>query len=188
MVGAECGGHPGESALGTMVFIPEVVEQVSRPVIAGGGFCDGRTLAAGLALGADCVNMGTRFILSKECTAHPHLKESYQQASCTDTMIVMESLRNPGRVLSTRWAERVKELEQEGAGPDELRPVISGAITQKGWLQGTVDEGLYYCGQVVGRCHDLLSVREIIENTVAQAEAIIERLRQGKEAGRPNRL
>ena len=182
IVGAECGGHPGADAVSTLVLVPQVAEQLSRPLIAGGGFCDGRSLAAGLAMGADAVNMGTRFILSRECSAHPRLKEAYLQAGSSDTSVIMNSLRNPGRVLRTAWTGRVAELEKEGAELDQLRPLISGALAQRGWADGSVEEGLYYAGQAVGRCQDLPSVKQLIDSAVAEAEAIIERLHQGKNA------
>lgn len=176
VVGVECGGHPGEAGLGSIVVIPQVVSAVDRPVIGGGGFCDGRTLAAGLALGAQCINMGTRFIMTKECPGHDNLKKFYLNASSDDTMLIMGSLKNTGRVLRTAWSEEVDRLEKEGAGLETLAPYISGQLSRIGWADGSKDKGLYYGGQVVGRCDDLPSVGELISQTVAQAQEVIKGL------------
>ncbi len=181
VVGVECGGHPGEAGLGSLVLIPQVAVLVERPVIGGGGFCDGRTLAAGLALGAQCINMGTRFILTQECPAHPKLKELYLRSSADDTMLVMGSLKNTGRVLRTAWTEEVDRLEKEGAGLETLAPLISGQLARQGWAEGKADQGLYYAGQAVGRCADLPSVGQLVERMVAEAESILSRL-AGSEA------
>ncbi|MBU1277155.1 MAG: nitronate monooxygenase [Proteobacteria bacterium] len=176
VVGAECGGHPGETGQGSLVLIPQIVDTVSRPVIAGGGFCDGRGLAAGLALGAQCINMGTRFILTQECPAHGKLKEFYLKSSADDTMLIMGSLKNTGRVLRTTWTEEIDRLEKEGAGLEKLAPFISGQLARHGWTEGIVDKGIYYAGQVVGRCNDLPSVRELVARIVAEAQKAISRL------------
>ena len=173
VVGVECGGHPGEAGLGSIVLIPQVVNLVDRPVIGGGGFCDGRTLAAGLALGAQCINMGTRFIMTKECPGHADLKAFYLKSSAADTMLVMGSLKNTGRVLRTAWSEEVARLENEGASLETLAPYISGQLSRQGWANGGKDKGLYYAGQVVGRCGDLPSVGELISQTVAEAQEVI---------------
>lgn len=176
VVGVECGGHPGESGLGSIVLIPQVVNAVQRPVIGGGGFCDGHTLAAGLALGAQCINMGTRFILTQECPGHPTLKDFYLRSSAADTMLVMGSLKNTGRVLRTAWSEEVARLETQGAGLETLAPLISGQLSRQGWTQGEREKGLYYAGQVVGRCQDLPRAGELIKRMVAQAEETIQGL------------
>lgn len=176
VVGAECGGHPGETGMGSLVLIPQVVDTVSRPVIAGGGFCDGRGLAAGLALGAQCINMGTRFILTRECPAHDKLKDFYLKSSADDTMLIMGSLKNTGRVLRTAWTEEIDRLEREGAGLEKLAPLISGQLARRGWAEGGMDKGIYYAGQVVGRCNDLPSIRELVARIVADAKKVLSRL------------
>lgn len=176
VVGVECGGHPGEAGLGSIVLIPQVVGAVDRPVIGGGGFCDGRSLAAGLALGAQCVNMGTRFIMTKECPGHPDLKKFYLSSTAADTMLIMGSLKNTGRVLRTAWSEEVDRLEKEGAGLETLAPYISGQLARQGWADGGKDKGLYYAGQVVERCDDLPSVAELISRIVAEAREVVKGL------------
>ena len=119
VVGVECGGHPGEAGLGSIVLIPQVVSAVDRPVIGGGGFCDGRTLAAGLAMGAQCINMGTRFIMTKECPGHADLKEFYLKSAAADTMLIMGSLKTPGGCCAplgakkwTAWKKMARALKR----------------------------------------------------------------------------
>jgi len=169
IVGTEAGGHPGMEKVGSLVLIPQAVDQVAVPLIAGGGFCDGRSLVAALALGADGVLMGTRFMTAKECIVHPDIKRRMIEARETDTLFVMESIRNPGRVMRNPWAEKVLEMEKAGSTLEQLAPVISGKITLKGWLEGTFDQGLFYCGQVVGRIKDEPSAAEIVKSIVEEA-------------------
>jgi nitronate monooxygenase len=172
VVGTESGGHPGMSKITSMVLIPLAADSVSVPLIAGGGICDGRSLVAALSLGADGVVMGTRFITTRECLAHPSLKKRFMEADETDTVFVMESLQNPGRVLRNVWAEKVLELEKKGATLEDLAPSVSGKVSLKGWTEGKEDEGLFYCGQVVGRIRDTLSVAEVMEKIMDEALAV----------------
>jgi len=176
IVGTEAGGHPGMEKVGSLVLIPQAVDQVTVPLIAGGGFSDGRSLVAALALGADGVLMGTRFMTAKECIIHPDIKRRLVEAQETDTLFVMESIRNPGRVLRNPWAEKVLEMEKVGSTLEQLAPVISGKITLKGWLDGGFDQGLFYCGQVVGRIKDEPSAAEIIKSIVEEAVQVKERM------------
>lgn len=176
VVGFECGGHPGVEAVSTMVLAPLVKDVVSVPLIVGGGICDGRSLMAALALGADGVLMGTRFINTKECTVHLKIKERFEKAAETETVLYLATLNNPGRVLRNAWAEKVVEMEKAGATLEELAPLISGQIARKGLMEGNVDEGLYYCGQVVGRVEDTPSVAELMKRIIGEAVEVKERL------------
>lgn len=169
VVGGECGGHPGIAAISSMVMIPLVVDSVRKPVIAGGGICDGRSMMAALALGAVGVNIGTRFVTTHECMAHKRVKQCYLDASETETCLVMESLMNPGRVLRTEWAEKVLKMEKSGSTLEALYPVISGQIALKGFSEGIIEEGLYHAGQVVGRIRDIVSVSDLIERILKEA-------------------
>lgn len=178
IVGTECAGHPGMESVTSMVLIPKVAEVVKVPLIAGGGICDGRSLVAALALGADGIVMGTRFINTKECFVHQNLKQRFLEASEKDTVLVMESIKNPGRVLRNAWAEKVLDMERAGSTLEELSPVISGKVTLKGWLDGNFEKGLFYCGQVVGRIHDIPSVPELMKRIIDEALEIRERLNQ----------
>lgn len=176
IVGTECAGHPGMEGVTSIIVIPKVAEVVKVPLIAGGGICDGRSLVAALALGADGVAMGTRFINTKECFVHANLKQRFLEASETDTVLVMRSLKNPGRVLRNAWAEKVLERERTGSTLEELSPIITGRVTLKGWLDGNSEEGLFYCGQVVGRINDIPSVSDLMKRIVDEALEVRERL------------
>ncbi len=169
IVGTECGGHPSMEKVTTLILIPKAADQVDIPLIAGGGFCDGRSLVAALALGADGVNMGTRFIATQECPAHPAFKERIIKSQEAETVLVMESLMNPARVLKTPWSEKIIEMERQGATLEELMPMISGQVSRKGWSEGNLDEGMYPAGQVIGRIEDIPTVADLIKRTMAEA-------------------
>jgi len=170
IVGTECGGHPSMEGVTSLVLIPQAIEAVKGPLIAGGGFCDGRSLVVALALGADGVNMGTRFMATKECPIHPDAKQRLVDSPETSTMIVQQSIGNPSRVLRTPYSEKVLEMERKGATFEELAPYISGA-GRTGWFDGNMDEGLYSAGQVVGRVHDIPSVADLMKRIIAEAIA-----------------
>jgi nitronate monooxygenase len=176
IVGTECGGHPSMEFVTSLVLIPKAVDAVEVPLIAGGGFCDGRGLMAALALGADAVNMGTRFIATKECPAHQMFKERLVESHESETLLVMKSLQNPARVLKTPWSEKVVEMEERGATLEELIPMIKGENTRIGWIDGKIEEGIYPAGQVAGRINDIPTVAELIENIVAEAQEVKKRL------------
>ena len=176
VVGIECGGHPSMEKVTSLVLVPKAVDQVTVPLIAGGGFCDGRSLVAALALGADGVNMGTRFIATKECPAHPAFKEKIVAAQEAETVLVMESLMNPARVLKTPWSEKIIEMEHHGATLEELIPMISGQLSRHGWAGGNLNEGIYPAGQIIGRITDIPSVADFIKRTMDEALEVRERL------------
>ena len=143
IVGTECGGHPSMEKVTSLILIPKAVDQVEIPLIAGGGFCDGRGLVAALALGADGVNMGTRFMATRECPVHSSVKDRMTAAHEAETVLVMESLMNPARVLKTPWSEKIIAMESRGAGLEELMPMISGQLSRKGWMDGSIEEGIF---------------------------------------------
>lgn len=176
IVGTECGGHPSMEKVTSLVLIPKAVDQVSIPLIAGGGFSDGRGLVAALALGADGVNMGTRFMATRECPMNQAFKDRIVEAQEIDTTLVMESLSNPARVLKTPWTEKIVEMESQGATLEELAPLITGQITRKGWRDGNLNEGIYPMGQVIGRIEDVPSVADLIKRIIDEAIEVRERL------------
>ena len=176
VVGIECGGHPSMEKVTSLVLIPKAVDQVDVPLIAGGGFSDGRSLVAALALGADGVNMGTRFIATRECPAHQAFKEKIITAHEADTVLVMESLQHPARVLKTPWSEKIIEMEQHGATLEELIPMITGALSRHGWTDGNLNEGIYPAGQIIGRITDIPTVADFIKRTMDEALEVRERL------------
>jgi len=178
IVGTECGGHPSMEWVASLVLVPQAVDAVKIPLIAGGGFSDGRSLVAALALGADGVNMGTRFMGTKEAPVHDVFKQKMVESSETSTMLVMESIRNVSRVIRNPWAEKVLEMEKEGASLEDLMPYIGGQVTRKGWEEGNLDEGLYSMGQCVGRIRDIPSVAELVKRIIDEAKEVKGRLDQ----------
>ncbi len=176
VVGTESGGHPGMAGVTSMVLAPLAADAISAPLIAGGGICDGRSLMAALALGADGVVMGTRFLCTKECIAHPAIKKKLLEAGATDTMMIMETFNNPGRMLKNQWVEKIFEMEHEGRPFEELAPFVSGEISRKGWIEGKTDQGLFSCGQVIGRINKTPSVSELIIEIIADARTAYERV------------
>jgi len=176
VVGFECGGHPGMDDVPTLVVLPKAVNTLNIPVIAAGGFCDGRGLVAALALGAEAVLMGTRFMASKESPMHDNFKQWMVSAQETDTMIVERSIRNAARVINNEAAQTVAKMEAEGATLNELLPIIAGKVGRDAYLSGDINLGAIACGQVVGRINAIKSVKEIVEDIVAEAREVIGRL------------
>ena len=170
--GCECAGHPGEEDITSLVLIPATVDAIKIPVIASGGFADARGLVAALALGAEAMNMGTRFVATQEAPAHEKVKQWYVDASETDTMYVMRSLRNTERVLRNQIAERVVEMEAEGAGIAELAPLVSGKNGLRVLKDGDTDVGLMTAGQSVGLVRDVPTVRALIDTIISEAQQI----------------
>jgi len=181
IVGFECGGHPSKENVTSLVLIPQVVDAVKVPVIAGGGIADARGFVAALALGAEGVIMGTRFLATKECQIHPNFKERLVNAQSTETMFVMRTLTDPMRVLRTQLMLKVQELEDKGASIEEIIPLVAGQRSMKAMEAGNVDESLLACGQIVGLVHDIPTVKELVERTMEEATALYERL--GKTLG-----
>jgi len=175
-VGYEGGGHIGRDDTTTMVLVPRVAQAVSIPVLAAGGIANGRGLVAALALGAEGIEMGTRFVATRECPAHPNYKQAIMQASETDTLIIERPLGRPGRVLNTGGAQRIVEAEQAGLPVDELLPYYTGAANRKAALDGDLDAGYVWAGQAIGLCEDVPSVQELVTRIMAEAEEQIFRL------------
>jgi NAD(P)H-dependent flavin oxidoreductase YrpB (nitropropane dioxygenase family) len=176
VVGFECGGHPGMDDVTSLVLIPRVADSVKIPIIAGGGIADARGFLAALALGAEGVVMGTRFIPTHECPAHPRIKEWFVKARETDTLMIQRSIRNAARVMKNRAAERALAMEQRGATLEELMIVISGDLGKKALDEGDPDSAVIACGQCVGLIHEIKTVKEVIEDTVRDAETLLEKL------------
>jgi len=174
--GFEGGGHPGIYDIGSMVLIPAVLDSVKIPVIAAGGFGDARGFVAALALGAEGVLMGTRFMASQECALHPKIQEWLLQARETDTLIIQRSIRNAARVIKSDFAQSVLEMEEKGATLEELVPLINGLRTKQALEKGDVEDAVMACGQIIGLIHDIPSVGEIIEGIISEAKLISQRL------------
>ncbi len=171
--GFECAGHPGEEDVTSLILVPRAAEELDIPVVASGGFGDGRGLAAALALGAEGINMGTRFLVTEEAGIHPNIKQRLVAADETQTTLVMRTLRNTERVLANSWAARIVEMEQRGATLEELAPLLSGKNGLKALREGDPEAGLIAAGQVLGLIHDVPTVAELVERVVAEAVEIM---------------
>jgi len=168
--GMESGGHVGDTA--TMALVPQVVNSVKVPVIAAGGIADGRGLVAALALGAQGVQMGTRFICSRECIAHPRFKEQIIQARDRATVVTGESTGHPVRCLANKLTRQFMAREKAGASSTELEELGRGRLPS-GVIEGNVEEGSLMAGQIAGLIKEIRPVKAIIEDTVAEAERTI---------------
>ncbi len=180
VVGYECGGAPPMNEVTTFILVPLVVDALKIPVLAGGGIGDARGFVAALSLGAEGVVMGTRFVVTKECVAHPNIKEAFVKAKESDTILVQRSIGTMERVLKNELSETVVTMEQKGATLEELRTYIMGERSAKAWRNGDTQMGMLACGQVVGQIREVLSVKEVIDGIVEGAVAIHKRLSPGK--------
>ena len=176
IVGFECGGHPGMDDVPSLIVLPKAAQELNIPVIAAGGFCDGRSLVAALALGAEGILMGTRFMAAKESPMHDNFKHWMVEAQETDTLVVERSIRNAARIMKNEAAKTVERMESEGATLQDLLPVIAGRVGLEAYLSGDIDLGTIACGQVVGRIHEVKSVQEIVDDIIAEAKAVIGKL------------
>ncbi len=178
VIGFEAGGHPGMEDVGNVVLVPQTVDAVKIPVLAGGGIADGRGLAAMLALGAEGVVMGTRFLATQESWVHDNIKQWMVQASELDTTLIQKTIGSTSRVARNEVAQQVMEAESKGAELDELLPLISGRRVMKVYEEGDIDAGIFSCGQSVGRIQDIPSVKELITEMVSEAKRTIDKLEQ----------
>jgi len=176
IVGFEAAGHPGMDDVTSLVLIPISADAVNIPVIAGGGIGDGRGLVAALALGAEGVLMGTRFMVSKECALHPKIGQWLLQARETDTLMIERSIQNAARVMKTDYAQKVLGMEEKGATLEQLLPFISGDRSKRSYISGDINAATIACGQIVGLIHEMPTVREIIEGIINEARVIGQRL------------
>ena len=179
--GFECGGHPGEDDIPNMILLPRAAEALKIPFVASGGMADGRSLVAALALGADGMNMGTRFIATREAPVHDHVKQALVAASELDTRLIMRPLRNTERVLKNGAVERLLEKERALGSNikfEDILPEVAGvypAVMQRGEMEA----GAWSCGMVAGLIHDVPTCKELIDRIMAQARELIhERLAQ----------
>lgn len=173
VVGHEGGGHLGRDDIGTMVLIPQVVDAVSIPVIASGGIGDGRGWMAAHALGAEGIEMGTRFIATKECV---HASQLYKQhlidSTENDTVIIKRSIGAPARTLSNAWTDRILAVEKETPTYEALKEYISGTANKRYIYDGEAEEGFGWAGQVTGLIHDVPTVQELFDRMVKQTQDI----------------
>ncbi|MCM3003172.1 NAD(P)H-dependent flavin oxidoreductase [Priestia koreensis] len=173
VVGQEGGGHLGRQDTSTFVLIPQVVDAVSIPVIASGGVGDGRGLMAALSLGAEGIEMGTRFIATKECVhAHDLYKQALVNGQEYDTVVIKRSLGAPARAVSNEWTDRILALEAEKSTYEQLKEYISGEANKRYIYDGQQKEGFAWAGQVMGLIKDVPSVEELFQRMMKEAEQI----------------
>jgi NAD(P)H-dependent flavin oxidoreductase YrpB (nitropropane dioxygenase family) len=173
--GFECGGHPGEDDIPNMILLPRAADELKIPFVASGGMADARSLVAALAMGASGMNMGTRFIATKEAPVHENVKQALVAATELDTRLVMRPLRNTERVLKNAAVERLLEVERAKGKDltiDDIHEEVAG-VYPKVMIEGEMDAGAWSCGMVVGLIRDIPSVRELIDRIMSEAEAII---------------
>src|ERR1700734_205003 len=173
--GFECGGHPGEDDVPNMILLPRAADELKIPFVASGGMADGRSLVAALALGAAGMNMGTRFIATKEAPVHDNVKQAIVAASELDTRLIMRALRNTERVLKNKGVERLLDIERtKGAAVQfaDIKEHVSD-VYPRVLLGGEMDAGAWSCGMVAGLINDIPTVSELIERIMSEAECLI---------------
>jgi NAD(P)H-dependent flavin oxidoreductase YrpB (nitropropane dioxygenase family) len=173
VVGQEGGGHLGKNDIGTMVLVPQVVDAVSIPVIASGGIADGRGFMAALSLGAEGIEMGTRFIATKECIHANHTyKERLVKGTENDTVVIKKTLGSPARAIANTWTDKILQVEAELGSYDGLKDYISGKANKRYIYDGLEEEGFAWAGQAMGRIKDIPSVSELFERIISEGESI----------------
>ena len=175
--GFECGGHPGEDDIPNMILLPRAAEELSIPFVASGGIGNAKQLVAALALGADGINMGTRFMATQEAPIHQNVKDALVEASELDTRLIMRPLRNTERVLKNAAVDRVIEKEKQMGSDLNIDDIIDevAGIYPKIMQDGAMDAGAWSCGMVAGLIHDIPTCRELIDGIMLEANDIIHR-------------
>ena len=173
--GFECGGHPGEDDIPNMILLPRAAEELSIPFVASGGMGNGQQLAAALSMGADGINMGTRFIATKEAPVHQNVKDALVAASELDTELIMRPLRNTERVLANGAVNKILEKEKALGDEIQITDIIEevAGVYPKIMQEGTMDAGAWSCGMVAGLIHDVPTCKDLVERIVSDAEEII---------------
>ena len=173
--GFECGGHPGEDDIPNFILLPRAADELTIPFVASGGMADGRSLVGALAMGADGINMGTRFIATQEAPVHDNVKQAIVVASELDTRLVMRPLRNTERVLNNPAVERLLEKERTLGADLKFEDIIDevAGVYPKVMIEGKHDEGAWSCGMVAGLIHDIPSVQELVDRIMSEADSII---------------
>ena len=173
--GFECGGHPGEDDIPNFILLPRAAEELEIPFVASGGMADGRSLVAALALGAEGMNMGTRFICTQEAPVHDNVKAAIVAASELDTRLVMRPLRNTERVLTNAAVERLLEKEKELGEKlqfQDILPEVAG-VYPRIMTEGDMDAGAWSCGMVAGLIRDIPTVQELVDRIMAEADGLV---------------
>lgn len=181
--GFECAGHPGEEDVPGLVLIPAAANRLSIPIVASGGLADGRGLVAALALGAEGINMGTRFMVTQEAPIHQGIKEKIVEMDETQTRLIFRSFRNTARVYDNDIAKKVAEVEAQGGDFGEVHEYVSGKNQDKAWSTGDIDAGMVTVGMCGGLINDIPTCEELVRNIMTDAENIIDERLAGMTAG-----
>lgn len=171
--GFECAGHPGEQDVGGLVLFPAATQALKIPVLASGGIADGRGLAAALALGCEGINMGTRFLVTKEAPIHEGIKQKVVEMDENQTRLIFRTFRNTARVYRNSVADQVAEIEAAGGDFAQVHGLVSGANQEKAWSTGDIDAGMVTVGMCGGLIHDIPTCQELVQTIVGDAEQII---------------
>jgi nitronate monooxygenase len=173
--GFECGGHPGEDDIPNMILLPRAADELEIPFVSSGGQVDGRSLVASLAMGAEGMNMGTRFIATKEAPVHQNVKNAIVSASELDTRLVMRPLRNTERVLANASTERLLEKEKTLGADLKFEDIVGevAGVYPKIMIDGEMDAGVWSCGMAAGLINDIPTCKELIDRIMSEAEGII---------------
>ena len=173
--GFECGGHPGEDDIPNMILLPRAAEELSIPFVASGGMGNGQQLAAALSMGADGINMGTRFIATKEAPVHQNVKDALVNASELDTELIMRPLKNTERVLKNDAVTRILDKEKAQGDNLQIQDIFGevAGVYPKIMQEGTMEAGAWSCGMVAGLIHDIPTCKELVDRIISDAESII---------------
>ena len=173
--GFECGGHPGEDDIPNMILLPRAAEELSIPFVASGGMGNAQQLVAALAMGAEGINMGTRFMATKEAPIHQNVKDALVEATELDTTLIMRPLRNTERVLKNNAVDRILQKEKDLGDKLQIQDIFGevAGVYPKIMKDGTMDAGAWSCGMVAGLIHDIPTCKELVERIVSEAEQII---------------
>ncbi len=174
--GYEAGGHNGKDEITTMALIPQIVEAVDIPVVAAGGIADGKGFAAALSLGAQGVQMGTRFVAAHESAAHDNFKKTLLKTDDNGTCITGRTTIGPTRAIKNQLTDMIVAAESDGATSDELFEMIGEGRSIMACIEGDCEQGSMYCGQIAGKINELKTSKQIIEDVIGQAQIVIKQL------------
>ncbi|MCW3039832.1 MAG: 2-nitropropane dioxygenase [Solirubrobacterales bacterium] len=181
--GFECAGHPGEDDIPGLILIPAAMDKLDIPVVASGGIADARGLVAALALGADGINMGSRFMATQESYIHENVKQAMVDGDERSTDLIFRTMRNSARVAKNAISQQVREIEKNGGTFEDVRELVAGARGREVYATGDTDHGIWWAGMTQGLINDIPTVAELIERMMREADEIIGRL--GALAGTP---
>ncbi len=176
MIGFGSGGHIGNDNVASFILLPKAVAALDIPVIAGGGICNGKGFLGALAMGAEAVLMGTAFMMTRECKIHQNIKDRLVDTRETDTALLLTTIMNPIRCIKNKLADECLAIEAEGAGFEEIIKTVAGGKGEIAYDSGDPDGAPIACGQIAGLIDEIKSVGQIIEDTISEADGLLDRL------------